>query len=873
MRLISCYIENFGKLSKFSYDFNHGLNIIEKENGWGKSTLAAFIKAMFYGLEYNRKKEIIDRRRYMPWNGNKFGGYIIIEKDGIQYKIQRFFGRTDKSDKLTVYNMSKNMVTDDLGNNPGEQIWGIDRDSYEKTAFITLNDSSLLNDIISSKLGNIEDQEADMETSSKAVDLLDNEMVKIKAKRGQGGLLGDTKDTMTKLKTDLKQYKGSLATIVEIEDSIQKEEKKLIDIDQEITKIEVEQSRFILYEKKQQYANLKNDFDAKTNEHNEIESFFKEKHLSEEALHHIQKEASRYTNQKEQAKQNELFGPEQIEFKKLTDIFKEGIPELSEIEECNEQITALSNQQTLLKNLHITKEDKEQFTYLEDKYKDINIDHDIIEGYLNDFNQVAELVAEENKINVALRKSDEKSDGIQANKVPPLLFVGIGVFILSIFVMLSSTIIGVGIAAIGLVIGVVSIVFKSKKTTKDILPTVNMNREKFKDRLKAIAIEKTKLESGYLSFLTTIGEKLENIASSLANSKVEINEYRRFKKQILGHAKDKKEVENKISQLKEQIELFLSQYCGSLATNDYEKTLSGLRKNLSRFNELSKMNQLYNHAKKLEKKSEERLAEKFDHYYEEFPSDVTKTVNELTGKYFALKASKGKLKESNENKEQFELANNILELDQVMLPDRKNDELAEDLRKQKEQLSQEKNDSIKKIARYKKDINTLTQDADQIEDVESAIIQAELDIEALQRKHDLISLTKECMIEAKENLATKYMGDVSLMFKKYFQELNTEQTDAYQIDINLDVKVEHEGELHDGEQLSKGMKDLVQVCMRMALVEAVYKDVENPILVLDDPFVNLDDNRLEKAMKLLKKISSEYQIIYFICHNSRNVTI
>ncbi|MBQ3516575.1 MAG: AAA family ATPase, partial [Lachnospiraceae bacterium] len=51
MRLVSCYIENFGKLHRFSYDFQEGLNVICEENGWGKTTLAAFLKAMFYGME------------------------------------------------------------------------------------------------------------------------------------------------------------------------------------------------------------------------------------------------------------------------------------------------------------------------------------------------------------------------------------------------------------------------------------------------------------------------------------------------------------------------------------------------------------------------------------------------------------------------------------------------------------------------------------------------------------------------------------------------------------------------------------------------------------------------------------------------------
>ena len=56
MRLISCHIESFGVLSSEDISFNDDLNITIKENGWGKSTLASFLRAMFYGLNGEGKK-------------------------------------------------------------------------------------------------------------------------------------------------------------------------------------------------------------------------------------------------------------------------------------------------------------------------------------------------------------------------------------------------------------------------------------------------------------------------------------------------------------------------------------------------------------------------------------------------------------------------------------------------------------------------------------------------------------------------------------------------------------------------------------------------------------------------------------------------
>ena len=44
---------------------------------------------------------------------------------------------------------------------------------------------------------------------------------------------------------------------------------------------------------------------------------------------------------------------------------------------------------------------------------------------------------------------------------------------------------------------------------------------------------------------------------------------------------------------------------------------------------------------------------------------------------------------------------------------------------------------------------------------------------------------------------------------------------------------------------------------------------EKPFLILDDPFTNLDDEKIKNAIDLIKKLSEEYQIIYFVCHDSR----
>ena len=67
---------------------------------------------------------------------------------------------------------------------------------------------------------------------------------------------------------------------------------------------------------------------------------------------------------------------------------------------------------------------------------------------------------------------------------------------------------------------------------------------------------------------------------------------------------------------------------------------------------------------------------------------------------------------------------------------------------------------------------------------------------------------------------------------------------------------------------SAGYRDLIGVCMRMALVETMYQ-AEKPFIIFDDPFANLDQDKMDGALTLLRNIAEEYQILYFTCHESR----
>ena len=82
-------------------------------------------------------------------------------------------------------------------------------------------------------------------------------------------------------------------------------------------------------------------------------------------------------------------------------------------------------------------------------------------------------------------------------------------------------------------------------------------------------------------------------------------------------------------------------------------------------------------------------------------------------------------------------------------------------------------------------------------------------------------------------------------------------------DENLAVRVyaPERGDWVDVASLSQGTLDTVYLAARIGLVRLVTGD-RRPPLVMDDPFVTLDDDRAKRALELLKDISTDFQVIY-----------
>ena len=208
MKLLKCHIDNYGKFSNFDYEFTDGINIIKEDNGFGKTTLASFFKAMFYGLESKKNtKVLIDRKKYEPWQGGKFGGSIEFELNGKKYRAERFFEKKEADDTFKIYDLTTNLETSDFSQNLGEEIYKLNREAYERSAFISgQNMETSMNDSINAKLGNILESENDINSSEKSLKSLD-EAIKFYKKTGGRGEINENLLKKTNLEKKLENSK------------------------------------------------------------------------------------------------------------------------------------------------------------------------------------------------------------------------------------------------------------------------------------------------------------------------------------------------------------------------------------------------------------------------------------------------------------------------------------------------------------------------------------------------------------------------------------------------------------------------------------------------------------------------------------------
>lgn len=207
MKIVSVNVVAFGKLSNVNINFDDGINLLQQSNGFGKSTLCAFVRAMLYGLNYSYKTtegvRANDVTRYMPWDSTqKFGGSMQICHEGKNYRIERFFGNTARAESLQVVDLPTGKQLDIA--NVGEHFLGLTVESYDRSTYLPQEYVEIAsNENFDAKLANLVQDSAQNYDAIQAK--LRNYKRAFKLERGNGGTIYTLEREVFDLQNALRQ--------------------------------------------------------------------------------------------------------------------------------------------------------------------------------------------------------------------------------------------------------------------------------------------------------------------------------------------------------------------------------------------------------------------------------------------------------------------------------------------------------------------------------------------------------------------------------------------------------------------------------------------------------------------------------------------
>ena len=130
----------FGRLEQARLELGPGLNLIHAPNEGGKSTWAAFWRAMLYGIDTrdrDRKGYLADKNRYQPWSRARMEGEITLEVEGRDITIRRGpRGNTPFGAFSAVYAGTQEPVPGLTAANCGELLTGAGQEVFTRSAFL-----------------------------------------------------------------------------------------------------------------------------------------------------------------------------------------------------------------------------------------------------------------------------------------------------------------------------------------------------------------------------------------------------------------------------------------------------------------------------------------------------------------------------------------------------------------------------------------------------------------------------------------------------------------------------------------------------------------------------------------------------------------
>lgn len=845
MKLIKCHIENFGGLSNRDCVFNSGLTEICEDNGFGKTTLAAFIKAMFYGLPPVRAnaKEFNDRKHFYPFSGGKFGGNLTFERGGDEYRIERFFGRkSDTDDLLTVYRNNK--IYGGFGGDIGKELFGADKDTFERTVFITADavDLSLLNGMcVNPEFFT----EADGVALDGALGALGRARKELKAAKGSNDLISRTAQALYEKKSEI----ANLESIARNLDASYAEKNALE------RKIQLDEARIEELKSANLAAERWEKYDALAAEKRSAEEQLKIRRegypfgLPDGEEIQTLKGLARQATLLDGAQSAEVFASGKRErLSELSQTFSGGVPDSRALGDAIGGIKSLDARLEALAGA-----DGKRYGELKEKFGGKAPSKAQLDGLERKVERYREL---ENRrraqVNAALPAgAPAKKSGIYI----ALLAVFAAVIAAGVALLFVNTLIGGALLAVGVAAGIADVIFWKRKGAGG-AGAVVIDRGAVE-----MQAELQRTEDEVREALVAYGYYSRNgVVFDFEMFKKDLNDFEQYEEEKAQTQSQTRALqERRRSLLKEAEGVFDA--CGI----DCENLQSAY---VTLCNLISEYENLQADCARAEAGAEgtkRQLGAVYaaingvlGKYNIELSANVSGQIERIAEDAAAVAGLEEELK-----KREAEMAEFAAKYPLGKRPDGG----VEDVSAILEQVKSERN--LLAIAEGR-----IAADEAEIENLGDRYAEAELLGEKLafyKRRHYILSETEKMIKEADRNLKDKYVAPVKDVFKRYADIIEETLGEKIVLDSDFDIKFEHGGEIHSGKHFSAGLKSICALCLRLAFADNIYG--EKPFIIMDDPFVFLDEGHMRNTAKVINALSKDRQIIYLCCHPSRKAEV
>lgn len=890
MKIVSCYVAHFGKIKDFSYDFEEGFNPIFQENGWGKTTFSVFIKSMFFGMEYspNTKRKLLERNHYLPWDGSVCGGNIVFTVKDRTYRVERTFGKTDKDDTFVLFDVATGLKSEDYSENLGEEIFKVDRDSFEKSVYVPqLSISTGMTDSLNAKMGNLataKDDISNFDVALKSVKDARNEYTR-NSKVNPGKLhaikleLSKCREDYEKLPAIIEGYEAQSCLLEEKQEKLDQltgQKNELVEKIQAQSKKEQELGAYKTYQEnyKLEKAALEelDDFFAtglpEGEEITALEQLDRELAVQEQALESMMTENN---------------GGMQVFAKP----FEEKVPDETEFALWNRMATNLSELRAKAEHAKLSEEATKQLQELkfffdrllptDEQLSYIEKQATLITGLDGRISQANERVITLKAQMAAESKNRSESEkngvGTLLAVVLCLGFVGGGIM----FSQYSNSLIGMVIQIVFLVLAVIDILLlvvlkkrrknthsKQTEASQNIMGDAEEELESFIEQRKEIEEECSEFLSHFLlTRAETMQENVYEIRRKLDQYNHLMDEENALRKSAEGTFDELADV---------QLELYtkLQPFATAYGINLYDmggeyEFLAQLKKDADKYvRYMANMEDMARHENAI-RDMNQKIVKTLNNYPVSAELSRSEQVHEIAKKAHQYRAVAERIdnleREIKNFEEKYGVDQNIESVDDIQNQQVAIDELIVELNKQ--------------IIQDKENMSKSADEIERLNDIAEHIERLENQEKEYRKEAELLGLTGDFLQRARESFLSKYMEPLQTGLHKYMSLADSPEgtksgygINDFELDMDLNIKLDYSGSTKTAEYLSQGYQDFVALCSRLALVDVLYPE-EKPILILDDPFTNLDDKKIKELLKLLNEISKERQTIYFTCHESR----